>query len=564
MLQTTKAAAAAILMSGLLVASADAAKAPPLAALSEQERSDVAAVMAAAKPDTPTELDMANPAHRRFFEHLLRAAGFTPERYPQTFRAIEAAARTPPPPLDRRPLAVRGPGGPGVTIQPIQTLTSVGTTDGVNYAASALSSLPGSPYYSSLVVQLYDQNGNPIGQPASVTSATRPASDLDAVATGVSQTRNARVKSLAAYFWQDQYGRAYHGVIQAEVTSAPTSITNLAPTPGPNQTITKLCLGRTGTDCTYTPSGGSGSNVLMPVQGSITFSSPISTDSSTQSSLITMARPDNGQGGGCTIASTSNFFGDPNTHITGNAISWNLAPAQFQPANGCLNPNTTAIYTFTLGLSVANQPTFVTITSDPTTDPTNPYFKKIAELQVFFSCLAEGTRVALADGSTATIEALKEGDKLLVDAGGRAEAVDSKLKGLEQVPMVRLKTAKGHELLLTDGHPVVTPDGPVLAGLLRAGQQVLTREGPDALAVVGREMFAKPVWNLNVGAPPASLNDPAATGATFFAEGIQVGDNVMQFVENRKHQRELATQAARQAPAEWRQDLQSAIEDEAK
>jgi hypothetical protein len=563
-MKTINALAACLLAGSLLSGCASQRTRPETAqagsaTLSAQDRSDIAEVLRLAKPGIPTPLDMTRPAHRRFFLRQLRAAGYTPERYPQIFRATEAASKAPPPAAAA--MGASQAQGDQSIVTPIQTLTSVGTPDGTNYAASALSSVPDEPYFSQLIVQLYDSSSNPIGQPSSVTSATQPPSNLTTVANGVSQTSYAPVQGSATYFWQDQFGKPYHGVVAAVVTTAPTSITNLAPMPGAGQSITKLCLGRTGSDCTYTPVGGSGTNVLMPVQGSVSFASSISTVTSTQTSLITMAKPDIGQGGGCTIAATSNFFGDPNTHINGGTISWNLAPAQFAPAQGCLTPNSVAIYTLTLGLSVANQATFVTITSDTTTDPQNPYFKIIPQLQVFFSCLAEGSRVTLADGATVAVEDLVVGQAVRVDAGGRTMVVESKLKGMEKIPMVRLRTAKGRNLLITDGHPVMTPEGPVLAGLLQNGQTVMAQNGPDKLVSTERETFARPVWNLNLGAPPADLNDPDVKGSTFFAEGIQVGDNLMQFVENRRRQQEHARLRARRAPPEWQRDIQSAIED---
>ncbi|ATQ42408.1 Hint domain-containing protein [Caulobacter mirabilis] len=553
------ASAGLLLSAGAAVAGSPAKsplKAPPM---TSQDKSDLAAVLALAPAGQPTALDMSNPVHYRFFVRQMKAAGVTPDRYPQLFKVTEQARKAKPPAVERRPMTVLAAQGlPGIT--PIQTLTAIGTDDGTNYFASAISSVPQTPYFSQLVVQLYDSGGNPIGQPASSSSATQPASNVNAIANGASSTSYAAVQGVATYFWQDQFGKAYHGFVEGVVTTAPTSITNLAPMPGTGQSITKLCLGRTGTDCTYSPPGGTGTNVLMPVQGSITFASAINTSPSTQTSLITMARPDTGQGGGCTIASTDNFFADPNTVINGGTISWNLNPAHFQPAVGCLVPNSTAIYTLTLGLAVANQATFVTITSDPNTDPQDPYFKIIPELQVFFSCLAEGTLVTLADGSKVAIEDLKEGALVRV-AGGRTLAVESKLKGTEEAPMIRLKTAGGREVLITDGHPVIVAGKPVLAGLVRVGQKVTIEGGVDAVVSVEREAYAKPVWNLNLGAPPASLNDPKVTGSAFYAGGILVGDNVMQFVENRKQQKARAAVAVQRVPPEWRQDVVSAIKD---
>lgn len=564
MYPTLRALGAVVFASGLVASAAGAATPPKrAAALTVQDKRDLAAVLTMGKPGQPVALDMSDPAEHRFFLRQMQAAGFSPARYPQMYRVTEAAAvgKLKAHALDRRSLKAFNGVASADSIGPIQTLTSVGTNDGTNYAASALSSVPKTPYFSALVVQLYDANNNPLGQPASVTSATQPATSLNAVATGVSSTSFAPVQGVATYFWQDQYGSPHHGVVEATITSAPTNITNLAPMPGAGQTVIKLCLGRTGTDCSYSPAGGTGSNVLMPIQGSITFGGAISTDPTTQFSLITMARPDPSQGGGCTIASTSNFFGDPNTIISGGTISWNLPAAQFPPAQGCLTANATAIYTFTVGLSVASQATFVAITNDPTTDPTDPYFKIIPQLQVFFSCLAEGTRITLDDGSTIPIETLKAGQQVLVDREGRAEKVANKLKGTEAVPMVRLLTANGRNLLLTDGHPVITPDGPVLAGMLHIRQKVMTDKGADTLVSVRREMFAKPVWNLNVGTPPSDLNNAAVRGKTFFANGILVGDNVMQFVENRRNQRAVAMRIAAHAPAAWKRDIASAMTD---
>jgi len=535
------------------------------ATLTEQEKSDLAAVLKEAPAGIPTTLDLSNPVHYRFFIQQLNSAGFSPKRYPHLFETVEAARTVPPGAEERRSIAALAAAAPADSaVEPIQTLTAVGTNDGRNYAAAALSSVPDTPYFSSLVVGVYDAQLNPLGNPARVTSATAPATNLNAVATGVSPTVYGPVTGVASYFWQDQFGRAHVGTLTGAVSNAPTNITNTAPMPGSGQTITKLCLGRTGSDCTYTPAGGSGSNVRMPVAGNITFGQPISKDPLTQTSLITMAKPDVGQGGGCTIASTTDFFKDPGTVINGNRITWNLQPAQFQPANGCLTPNATAIYTFTLGLTVGPLPTFVTITSDPHTDPVNPYYKKIPELQVFFSCVAEGTDIQLPNGATAKIEALGEGTEVLVDAHGTAEKVDSKLKGHEEVPMVRLLTNSGHSLLITDGHPVMTPKGPVLAGSLKPRDEVITLNGTEALSAVTREKSDRPVWNLNVGTPPASLNDLSVKGKTYFAGGILVGDNVMQFVENRTHQKEAAAIALAHAPAEWRRDIESAIEDERK
>lgn len=572
---TVKVMACVLLLGFAQVGIAARMPAPPATA---QEKADMAAIINSSKAGIPMQLDMSNPLHRRFFIRQMASVGVTPDRYPQLYKTIEAARKTKPPKVETRSMlqlsatspAVNANTAAGYAVVPIQTLTSLGTNDGgTTYSVSALSSVV-APIMSNLTVALTDTNGNSLGTPVQVTSATQSGTDLNAVATGTATTKGMAVVGTATYYYVDQYGTPNTGVVSGTVTSVPSSITNLAPMPNtgtnPPQTITKLCLGRTGTDCTYTPVDGSSTNVIMPVQGSVTFSSPINTAPATPNTAwVSMARPDTGQGGGCSILNTTNFFGDPNTVISGNTISWNFANMQFQPIqSGCLNVNATAIYTLTLGLTVGTLPqTFVSITSSPTVDPTNPSFKKIPELQVFWSCLADGTLVTLKDGKKIKIENIKDGQEVVVDATGRTDVVESKLRGKESVPIIVLHTAAKHVLRLTSGHPVITDKGPVLAGNLQVGDMVMTQSGPDKLTKVSHKKFGGYVWNLNVGKPPMSLNDPNVTGSTFLADGIIVGDNVMQFVENRKDQINHAKRSMRHAPTEWARDIQSAVEDAA-
>lgn len=391
----------------------------------------------------------------------------------------------------------------------------------------------------------------PIGTPV-YAQQYHAGEDLGVDATGTTTSGSVAV-AVATYFWQDRNGGPHHGYVQAATSSAPTSIVNTAPMPAAEQSVIKLCLGRSGSDCTYMPAGGSGSNVLMPIQGSITF--PVNIDLNPPSpnfSLITMTRPDAGEGGGCTIASTSNFFDPQYTQIVGPTIAWNLSLAQFQPANGCLTANSQAIYTFTVGLTVSSQPVYVSITDDPHAPPQDPYYKIIPDLYVYFSCLAGGTGVTMADGGTRKIETLRPGNKVLTGADGKVMAVDSTLKGTEAIPMIRLKTREGHDLLLTDGHPVVTPQGVVLARALAAGDRVVTRQGTATLVSVARERFDGFVWNLNVGARQENFSK-LADNTTFFANDILVGDNQMQFAHNRKH-KYLPASVRQVLPERWRKD----------
>lgn len=527
--------------------------------MSEQQSSDIRRMVQAAPLGQPIELDFSDPAAYRFYVNQLKDAGIQADKYPEQYRVLTktrqahsklGASRPAEQPKAQAPAADPSP------IKPIQIFTALGRSDQRTYTASVLSSVPNQPYCSQVTLRLFDVHMNPIGDPAAAQQY-HAGEDLSVKATGTAAPGTV-VVALATYFWQGQNGTPHHGYMKATTGADPIEIKNFAPTPKPGQNVIKLCLGRSGDDCTYKPEGGSGSNVLMPVKGNATFSSDIDQGpSADRQAIIVMARPDAGDGGGCVVVSTSDFFDPKYTQINGRTISWDLKPAQFQPVDGCLKPNSQAIFTLDLFLTLkSGVPAYASITNAPGV-PSEMPFLTIPPLWVYYSCLAEGTLVEAADGTTKRIEAIESGESVLTTAAGASMKVDSKLKGTEQVPMVRLVTRNGYNLLLTDGHPVVTPNGVLLAGALKTGDQVMTRKGVSHLASATREIFAGSVWNLNLG-PTSEAHSRATDDTTFFGNGILVGDNQMQFFYNRKykHQPELLR---RVLPSRWHRDHQSYV-----
>lgn len=523
---------------------------PPVT-LSPAERADIHAMILQTQPGIPTQLNFSNEIHYRFYLKQLEIAGIDRETYPEQFAVLDRSRQEHL--LTGAPVLAQDD---SYDFQPIQAITSLGSDDGMNFDSSSLSSVPNNPYVSQMTLGLYNTSTDPIGTPQ-FTQQYNAGTDLTLVANGAANPGEQVVQAIATYMWQDQGGTSYHGYMYASTSQAPTNITNIAPMPdtAKGQTVTKLCLGRTGNDCTYIPAGGTGSNVLMPVAGSITFSADISLNPPTPNTcLITMARPDTGQGGGCTIKSTSDFFGDPNTKINGPQISWNLAPAQFQPADGCLTANSEAIYTFTIALTVNTLPVYVTITSG-SVPPANPYYLQIPKLLVYFSCIAEGTEITLHNGATKRIEHCGPGDRVLADTSGTVLDVDSMLKGTEEVPMIRIRTDAGHDVLVTSGHPMVTPDGVTLARLLNVGSRLVSLDGEVTVVSLGREMYDGNVWNMNVGPRIEDFNEIPDT-RTFFAGGLLVGDNQMQFKHNRLH-RYIPESIRTALPSRWHTDFEN-------
>ncbi|MCP3100707.1 Hint domain-containing protein [Myxococcus sp. K15C18031901] len=149
-------------------------------------------------------------------------------------------------------------------------------------------------------------------------------------------------------------------------------------------------------------------------------------------------------------------------------------------------------------------------------------------VMVWNSCMAEGTKVVLADGTIVPVEAVKKGDKLVTNAKGDMLTVTDVQSGGEKDLMVNLRDDKGHAVSLTEKHPVILANGKaVFASALKVNDRVSTRDGDATLTQITRTKYTGKVYNFNLGTP-AELAKAGKDANTLFANGIRVGDNAMQ------------------------------------
>ena len=95
-------------------------------------------------------------------------------------------------------------------------------------------------------------------------------------------------------------------------------------------------------------------------------------------------------------------------------------------------------------------------------------------------CLAEGTQIELSTGKLAPIESLGIGQAIFNPYAGKTHSltIEDTAKGVESAPMVRIRDDAGRTLLMTEMHPIATPDrGMVQARALRSGDLVTTTQG---------------------------------------------------------------------------------------
>lgn len=103
----------------------------------------------------------------------------------------------------------------------------------------------------------------------------------------------------------------------------------------------------------------------------------------------------------------------------------------------------------------------------------------IKPIEVYLDCLAKGTQISMADGTTKLIENICQGDLVRIKDGGNASVREVIMQ--EECQVVNLILRSGREVALTDGHAVYTKDGVYPVSRLKRGQEVLTENGTDRI-----------------------------------------------------------------------------------
>ena len=199
---------------------------------------------------------------------------------------------------------------------------------------------------------------------------------------------------------------------------------------------------------------------------------------------------------------------------------------------------------------------FVAENADLTDDITDWVLdQKLLPLFFRYSCIAMGTLITLDDGSLKAIEDIIVGDR--VSSQGESMLVMDTSIGYEALPMINIQDDKGHSVLLTETHPVVTINrGVVWANEVAVGDILSTDVGQSTVVSVGEELFNGTVHNLEL--EPLQGKDDA--NEVMFANGIAVGDlgyqNALTFKDKALTDVETVLKSL---PEEWHQDYLNSI-----
>lgn len=554
--------------------------APGVVKLSAQEVENLRYVRENSSVSIPHRLNLAEEHQYRYVLATLKRAGRSPETSPQLYKEIERArqAGTAGPPA----MMTTADAAAGESLGGVNYTSEFGQETDQSFSTTSYSTYPQTqiPYSTQMVVTLIDTQNNAT---ISTNSHTAHSTTNVAVTTaGASPGTGIPVESNALFLIAPSNGSplqpfsviltastaitapcqtspAYNttGVQQCQTNSNTTCVNS-----GPVSTALQVCYGnRIQRDCDYGCTGTSyPPNVIFPISGSVNLGQ---TPASPLSGSLYIVLTDT-TGGGCVLKATQNTAGSLAGLITmnGNVASWNFAPGNF-PNNGnppCLQTNGMVFnYLFQLFAQTSGGFAGATFTSD-TTQAGLPDTVIVPQIDVIAGCLPAGTAIRTADGKTKAIEAFQGyGDeKVRSQSGDRA--VSAVTWGSEEKPLVSIRDDKGHALLLTEAHPVITNRGVVMASALKQGDVVQTEAGPAALVEVSRKTSAQPVpvHNLRVGS-----QEEAAKGAnTFYANGILVGDQLMQrhgMLEASRPRQLSKEEILATLPKEWHQDYLNSL-----
>jgi hypothetical protein len=494
------------------------------------------------------------------------------------------------------------------------TNATAGTAARINIAAAgaavgaAASTFPGGAYYSYLDVSYSTASGYPladldwteeferegqtglVGADVAVRTIANPALSNERKWTVSSFKFEDSAEGFITTYTATDVGSDSPVHIAEAIDMSRIAIQSPADTFG-NDGVISLCVNRQWTnDCDeILPSPNGYWDVRIPLKGWVVINSGHKFDraeiddiratlergvehpmAGTMDLLLTQ------HGGGCTAIDTQvpltgrmvNFWRNVTLAPGDRTLSWDLTGNKAAEFDRTCAYHDNAKLTVRLPLTLLEPPNYLTTTitslamsTDPRELPPDPGGNEDGEIKpivITNSCLAEGTQIATKGGKQVAIESLKIGQAVSnpYDRSDKQLTITDTAKGVEPVPMVRIRDEAGRTLLLTEMHPISTPDrGMVQARWLRTGDVVETATGAAKLTEVSREPYSGHVYNLKVG-DEAEMQQLGADQTIVYANGFVVGDGQIQSKYEAIALKQETTSTIANIPAQWKQDYQ--------
>ena len=150
----------------------------------------------------------------------------------------------------------------------------------------------------------------------------------------------------------------------------------------------------------------------------------------------------------------------------------------------------------------------VVITSDK--NHATAIYSKIPDLNIMWGCLAQGTLIMMADGSSRPIEDVRIGERVKGDS-----SITNIWKGPAPDGCLEIVTQEGAKIILTGTHPLRTRYGWKRAEELAEGEELQMLAGTAVIASIKEVRYEGTVWNLELDAQETE---------GMYADGFLAGD----------------------------------------
>lgn len=317
----------------------------------------------------------------------------------------------------------------------------------------------------------------------------------------------------------------------------------------------KVALNRTAQqqpDCDYyytTGMSGRTPNVGIQVSGSATFQQnvcPLNFGQSLQGQLLLFRRTD--PAGAALALSDAQFAAGITANGTQLGWNWganNIFGAAPWDQNQLVDLSLNIDVAVSSNCSTQTAPNArVTVTSAPNAVADN-CTAKIDPLVFVWGCLAAESLVLMADGQRKPVLLVEPGECVVCDPDGTLALVSDKIIGFEdREPCLRISTAD-RSVIVTQDHPMLTPDGAIRAAELRIGEHLCTFHGVESITAIQTIRYENAVVNLKLEPLAGKQRAIAAglDGMTHSANDFLVGDSEMQRAVMQRHARRRTDEA---------------------
>jgi hypothetical protein len=426
----------------------------------------------------------------------------------------------------------------------------VGSINGDKLTAATLQAtfLAGKPQdvrnFGTVVVVL-DSDGNEVtdGSALSHKGETTLLTDAPPAVGRIDENKPPKAGAVFTTFMSD--GTPCQERRSAEVLPPPKSITVTAPN-NPANRKTVICLTRANPEpgwpqpCDFGPFENpqvAPVNVYVPLAGTVVMPYPLAlkdgkVDGQLQVTAINSLN-------GTTCSGQDNDLGSQvlakTTPTPGNqGITWSIVGAQALVfGKTCYSPNSGLAFNMYWTVKVTKpdgRPSTVTaiVSNVLTQGSANTLIVRDVDLQ--WGCLPAGTLVTLADHTRKPIEDISPQDWIL-GADGEPWQPISKLTG-EEAELIVVTAEDGTAARMTSEHPVIVGADErgnprwLAASHLKVGTPLVTAKGRSKVKAIERSPYGGKIYNIALR--PRGSDHPPAFGASFYADGLLVGDQTMQ------------------------------------